>query len=116
MASYEYSDIEDYQTYIVGRAKRKLLYESNMEDSKNLKAILNDLFTDAYNIIKKWRKLKNDNEFFEQKWDSEITDFVVNSYRVMGDETLAASSINGVSKTYKLSPEAKLKTSIPQVM
>ena len=46
MASYEYSDIDEYKSYIVGKAKTKLLYKSNMIDSDNLTAILNDLFTD----------------------------------------------------------------------
>jgi hypothetical protein len=116
MASYEYSDIDEYKSYIVGKAKTKLLYKSNMIDSDNLTAILNDLFTDSYNIIKKWRHLKKDDEFLSQKWDTEIVNFVVESYRVMGDENLATISANGISKGYKISPEAKLKSSIPQAM
>ena len=116
MAKYEYSDIDEYGDYIVDRAKNRLLYKSNMTDSSNLRAILLDLFKDAYNIIKKWRKLKDDDEFLSQKWDTEITDFVTNSYRRMGDETLASSTMNGIAKTYKISPEAQLKASVPQCM
>lgn len=116
MAVYEYSDIEEYGEYIVSKAKIKLLYRSNMADDKSLKTILLDFFTDAYNIIKKWRKLKNDDEFLSQKWDAEIIEYVCNAYRRLGDETLASSNINGVNKSYKISPEAKLKSSIPQCM
>lgn len=116
MAKYEYSDIDEYGDYIVDRAKGRLLYKSNMTDSSNLRTILLDLFKDAYNIVKKWRKLKTDDEFLSQKWDTEITDFVCNSYRRMGDETLASTNINGISKTYQISPEARLKSEIPQCM
>lgn len=116
MARYEYSDIDEYGDYIVDRAKDRLLYKSNMTDSSKLRAILLDLFKDAYNIIKKWRKLDKDDEFLSQKWDTEITDFVLNSYRRMGDETLESSNINGINKKYRISPEAKLKSEIPQCM
>ena len=115
MARYEYLDIEEYRDYIVGKAKTKLLYRSNMTDS-DVSAILFDFFTDAYNIIKNWRKLKTDDEFLSQKWDTQIIDFVVDSYRMMGEENLAASSMNGISRTYNLSPEARLKSRIPQII
>lgn len=116
MAAYEYYDIEEYQKAIVKKAKRQILYKSNMTDSTELTAILNDFFTDAYKIIVNWRKLKEDDEFLSQKWETEIVTFIVDSYRVMGDETLSNVSINGINKTYRISPTAKLKSSIPQVM
>lgn len=116
MANYEYLDKDEYRTYIVKRAKATLLYRSNLADTKELTTILNYLFDDAYSIIVKWRKLKTDDEFLSQKWDGEITDYVVDSYRRMGDETLESSNINGVNKKYKISPEGRLKTRIPQVM
>lgn len=116
MAIYEYLDKDDYRAYIVKRAKTTLLYKSNLTDTKELTTILNYLFDDAYSIIVKWRKLKTEDEFLSQKWDSEITDYILDSYRVMGDETLESSNINGVNKKYKISPEARLKTRIPQVM
>lgn len=116
MAKYEYSDIDEYGDYIVDRAKNRLLYKSNMTDSKELQSVLLDLFKDACNIIKKWRKLETNDEFLSQRWDTEITDYVVDAYRRIGDETLASSNINGINKSYKISPEARLKTAIPQVM
>lgn len=116
MASYEYGDKDEYKKYIVKRAKTKLLYKSNDVDTKDLTAILNDLFDDAYNIIVRWRKLKTDDEFLSQKWDKEITEYVVNSYITMGDETLNSISVNGVSKNYRITPEGQLKSSIPQVI
>lgn len=115
MAKYEYLDIDEYGEYIVDEAELRIIYKSNMtKGDKNLRAILLALFKDAYNIIKKWRHLNDLDEFLSQKWDSEIIEFVVNSYRRMGDETVASSNINGVSRSYQITPEAKLKSSIPQ--
>lgn len=116
MANYEYLDIDEYRDYIVGKAQTKLTYNSNITKSDSLTAILNDLFDDAYNIIVKWRKLKTDDEFLGQKWDTEITNFVVDSYRTMGDETLKGFSVNGISKDYRNTPEGRLRSSIPQIM
>ena len=114
MASYEYLEIEEYRDYIVGRAKTKLLYRSNNVDNASLVGVLSDFFNDAYNIIVKWRKLKSDDEFLAQKWDTEITDFVVDSYRAMGDELVSGTSINGITKTYKINPTARLRSQVPQ--
>lgn len=116
MAQYEYYDVDEYKRYIVKRATRKVLYNSNNIQTQDLIAILNDYFDDAYRIIVKWRKLKNDEEFISQKWDKEITDFIVNSYLTMGDDTLNSISINGVNKSYRISPEGQLKSSIPQII
>lgn len=116
MASYEYTDIDEYGDYIVDRAKTRLLYKSNTTDKKELNTILLALFNDAYNIVKAWRHLKTDDEFLSQKWDTQLTEYVISAYQRMGDETLASSNINGVNRSYKISPEAKLKSSIPQTM
>lgn len=116
MPRYEYFDIDEYRDYVVDKAKIKLLYKSNDTSNNDLTAVLNDLFDDAYRIIVKWRRLKTDDEFLSQKWDTEIINYVVDSYRTMGDETLRSKNINGVSRSYRISPEAKLKTSIPQVI
>lgn len=116
MARYEYTDIEEYRSYIVGRAKTKLLYRSNNVDNADLVDILSDFFDDAHRMIVNWRKLKTEDEFLSQKWDAEITDFVVDSYRTMGDELLDNTSVNGISRTYKINASARLKSRIPQVM
>ena len=116
MSKYEYYDKDEYKTYIVKRATSRILYKSNEIPNEDFTAVLNSLFDDAYNIIVKWRKLKTDDEFLSQKWDGEITDFIIDSYRTMGDETLGSKSINGVNKVYRISPESKLKSKIPQVM
>lgn len=116
MPRYEYIDKDDYRDYIVKRAQTRLLYKSNEVSNKDLVAVLNGFFDDAYNIIVKWRRLKTDDEFLSQKWDDEITEFVVDSYRTMGDETLNSKSINGVNKSYRINPTSKLKSRIPQVV
>lgn len=116
MASYEYYDLDEYKKYIVKRAQTQLLYKSNMTSSSELTAILNYLFDDAVNIVKDWRRLKTDDEFLSQKWDKQITQYILDAYRIMGDENLNSSNINGINKNYRISPEAKLKTSIPQVV
>ena len=116
MASYEYLDIEEYRDYIVGRAKTKLLYRSNNVDNADLTKTLSDFFDDAYRTIKNWRKLKTEDEFLGQKWDAEITDFVVDSYRTMGDELMSSTSVNGISKSYKMNAMTRLKSRIPQTM
>lgn len=114
MANYEYLDIEEYRDYIVKRAKNKLLYRTNVTDNAGLTSLLNDLFDDAKNIIVNWRKLKTDDEFLSQKWDAEITNFIVDSYNMNGDELLSSDTANGIIKAYKVSATERLKRSIPQ--
>lgn len=114
MASYEYLDIDEYKGYIVGKATDKLLYKSNISKNDDLTNILSDFFDDAYRTIKNWRKLKIDDEFLSQKWDSEIIDFVVDSYRALGDELIGEKTVNGVRKVYAINPLARLKSRIPQ--
>lgn len=116
MANYEYLDIDEYREYVVGKATTKLLYRNNSIQSDALTTILSDFFDDAYRTIKNWRKLKTDDEFLSEKWDSEIIDFVVDSYRAMGEEMIAASSANGVKRTYAINPLARLKSRVPQIV
>lgn len=116
MASYEYLDIEEYRDYIVSKAKTKLLYRSNINNTEELTSLLNDLFDDAHRTIVNWRKLNTEDEFLSQKWDAEIINYIVDAYRAMGDELLASDTANGIIRAYRISPLAKLKSSIPQKM
>jgi len=101
----------------VEKAQRKIFYKSNV-DINNIDSDTSQLLIlfckDAISIIVKWRKLLNYDEFDLGLWDSQIVEYMVNSYNSVGDENLKSKSSGGNSRVYSMSPESRLKASIPQ--
>lgn len=101
----------------VEKAERKIFYKSNVDINK-IDSDTSELLTlyckDAIGIIVKWRKLLNYDEFDLGLWDSEIVNYIVNSYNSVGDENLKSKSSGGNSRVYSMSPESRLKANIPQ--
>lgn len=110
-------DIDDLGTTVVAEAKTRLWYRGNMNyGDTELTAVLNSLFYKGISIIRKWRKLKIDDEFLQGKWDNELTDFIINSYNSLNEENLKSYAGGGFSRTYIMSAESILKSKIPQKM
>lgn len=97
---------------VVGKAQRRLQF--NSPDYAYDEDLLNDYFDDAVNIIRNWKKAKNDDLFFDGKYDTNIVQFIIESINVSGLEGQSSSSANGATKTFINTPESNLKSSIPQ--
>lgn len=106
-----------YVETIVESAKKRLFYKSNIQniDNDELNDLLSGYCLDGMKIVKKWRKLSDYSDFENGYWAREIIEFVINSYNMLGSENVYTSSSGGNSRTYNMSPESRLKTSIPQV-
>lgn len=102
---------------LVEKAQRKLkAKDPNFDISAEL---LNDYCQDAINIIVKWRKLninKPQNELLQGLYDTEIVNFVIESYNMIGLEGQSSDNSLGNSKVFRATPETNLKSSIKQVL
>ena len=74
---------------------------------------LNDLIEEAVDIIKDWTRC-NESSILTGNYDSKIIDYVIQSLNISGIEGQSYSNANGIAKTFYASPEANLKSSIPQ--
>ena len=102
---------------LVEKAQRKLKAKNNNFDAPV--ELLNDYCQDAINIIAKWRKLnisKPQNELLQGLYDTEIVNFVIESYNMIGIEGQSSDNSLGNSKVFRATPETNLKSSIKQVL
>ena len=100
------------KTKLLEKAQRKL--SLNAEDYTYDDDLLGDYFDDAVLIIKDWKKNYNDSIFLNGMYDTAIVQFIIESINLTGLEGQSSSSANGASKTFIASPEANLKSRIPQ--
>lgn len=110
--------MEEVIARIVELAKTDLLYASNLasDDVQLEKKLKNDVQY-GISIVRKWRKLGTDNTEFESgMWDYDLERFVLDRYYALGDENKDSSSHDGGSSSYSMSPEAALRSRIPQVI
>lgn len=102
---------------LIEKAQRKLKAKNpNFDISTEL---LDDYCQDAINIIAKWRKLdlnKSQNELLEGLYDTEIVNFIVESYNMIGIEGQSSDSSLGNTRVFRATPETNLKSSIKQVL
>lgn len=99
---------------IIEKAQRRLAI--NFPDYSFDADIIGDFFDDACGIIRGWKKLTNDNALISGDYDRNIIQFIVESINMAGLEGQSSSSANGVTKAFINSPEANLKSSIPQCL
>ena len=108
---------EVHKTTIISRAKTRLSYASNDDmNGADIASILSDYYYTGLSIIRKWRKLRDDNEIMLGKCDEELVAFIVDSWNAMNEENLSATNVGGNSRSYRYSPEDALKSKIKQVM
>lgn len=110
--------MEEVIARIVALAKTDILYMSNLAngDEQLNNKLKNDTIY-GISIVRKWRKLgTDDSEFTSGMWDYDISRFVLDRYYALGDENKHSSSHDGGSASYAMSPEAALKSRIPQVI
>lgn len=110
-----YTSLSEYKTSVIQLAEERLFFMKNInKENDDVQIVLSNLFDKGYNVIKKWRKMTDDEEFLEQKWENEHTDFIVDSYNALNEENYKNSNVGGVSRSYSMSPESALKSKIPQ--
>lgn len=110
-----YNSIDEFKTAIIASAKERLFFMQNInKDGSELKSVLYNLCDKGIQIIKQWRKQKNDDELLAGKWDSQLSDYIVDSYNALNEENYKTSNIGGTSRTYNMTPESALKSKIPQ--
>ena len=97
---------------VLEKAQRKL--SLNSEDYTYDEDLLGDYFDDAVAIILDWKKASSDAILLSGLYDTVITQFIIESINLTGLEGQSSSSANGVSKSFIASPEANLKSRIPQ--
>lgn len=98
---------------IVEKAQRtlSLKYEDTIDEQ-----ILLDYFDDAVKIISKWRKLNNSTEIEKGLYDTEIKEFIINSFNQSGVESSYSYSNSAGSNVFFAQAETILKSKIPQVL
>lgn len=63
---------------LIAQAVTKIGYQSNSADT-DLDTLLSLYFDDGIIIITKWKKLIDDSEFLEERYNVELVSFLVNS-------------------------------------
>lgn len=90
---------------------RRLQFNSEYEPDTDL---INDFIDNAVNEIKVWRKTTEDTELLSGIYDSNIINFVVESYNMIGVEGQSYDGNGSTTKQYSGTPLSRLKGSIPQ--
>lgn len=83
----------------------------NAEFSEDLLGLYID---GAIDELYAWRKLSNDAEFLDGRYDSVIQEFVVESLNVNGNEGKASESSSGMTSNYYGDPIANLRSRVSQ--
>lgn len=97
---------------LIEKTQRKLsLNDSCYEYDEDL---LGDYFDDAIDIIIDWKRFSDESPVLTGNYDRYIVQFIIESIVVSGIEGQSQSYGNGIKKVFYASPEANLKSSIPQ--
>ena len=97
---------------LLEKAQRKL--SLNAEDYTYDEDLLGDYFDDAVAIVQDWKRNYNEDYVLTGQYDTVIVQYIIESINWSGLEGQTSSSANGVTKTFIASPEANLKSRIPQ--
>ncbi len=97
---------------LLEKAQRKL--SLNTEDYTYDEDLLGDYFDDAVAIVQDWKRNYNEDYVLTGQFDTVIIQYIIESINWSGLEGQTSSSANGVTKTFIASPEANLKSRIPQ--
>jgi hypothetical protein len=108
----------EWKNDIIERAVRQISYRNNMSqaDKDDLTLVLSDYLNDGINILRKWRKLKNDTEFVSGMHDEGLVVYLKAKYQANGRDLFIDYTSGGVEANMEKTPESLLKTSCKQVM
>jgi hypothetical protein len=110
--------MEEWRNGIIEKATRQITFRNNMSNNEiqKLSLVLSDYLDEGISIIKKWRKLKNDDEFLNGYHDSGLIAFIKNKDNANGRELFNSYSSGGVNSTMNSNPESILKSTCKQVI
>lgn len=100
------------KTTIIEKAQRKI--SNNFPDYEYDNDLLGDYFDEAISIITSWTRATDNNTVLSGIYDTNIIKYIVESINISGIEGQSYSSANGITKNFIATPEANLKSSIPQ--
>lgn len=111
MATQKYNSLNKLKSTLQEKIARRLQFNSEYEPNTDL---INDFIDNAVNEIKVWRKTTEDTELLSGIYDSNIINFVVESYNMIGVEGQSYDGNGSTTKQYSGTPLSRLKGSIPQ--
>lgn len=111
MATQKYNSLNKLKSTLQEKIARRLQFNSEYEPDTDL---INDFIDNAVNEIKVWRKATEDTELLSGIYDSNIINFVVESYNMIGVEGQSYDGNGSTTKQYSGTPLSRLKGSIPQ--
>lgn len=111
-------ELQEWKDLILDKAKRQITYRNNMSSSdiQELTLVLSDYLEEGITILKKWRKLKTDDEFISGTHDSGLIGFIKSKYQANGRDLFSSYSSGGVSSKMDKTPESLLKSTCKQVI
>ena len=111
-------ELQEWKDGIVQKALRQITYRNNMSSSdiSELSFILSDYLDEGIKVLKKWRKLNNDDEFVIGNHDSGLVEYLKNRNQANGRELFSDYSSGGVKAKMDKTPESVLKSTCKQVM
>lgn len=99
------------QKKLLEKAQRRLSLNSEYTPDNDL---INDFIENAVYEIKSWRKLSNDTEFLDGRYDMVIVNFVVESYNTIGIEGQTYNSDGASARQFNGTPLSHLRSSVKQ--
>lgn len=108
----KYDSIKKARAKILEKVQRKLQF--NASDYEFDEELLGDFFDDACSIIQDWKRWSTLDGILTGRYDAPIIQFIIESVNTSGIEGQSSSNANGTSKVFYNTPEANLKSSIPQ--
>jgi hypothetical protein len=111
-------EMHEWKNDIIEKAVRQISYRNNMSqaDKDSLTLVLSDYLDDGITILRKWRKLKDDNEFISGMHDNGLIVYMKSKDQANGRDLFSDYSSGGVRANMKQTPESLLKASCKQVI
>lgn len=109
-------ELRDWRDKIINNSKMLISNRSNMSfnEVENMTDVLELYLDDGISLIKKWRKLNDNEEFLNGDHDSALREYVYNRYLASGREIFQSYSSGGISSSMKSSPDNILKSACKQ--
>ena len=111
-------EMQEWKDGIIDVAKSQISYNANMSSSEinSLTLVLSNYLDGGINILRKWRKLKTNEEFLFGMHDEALVDYIKAKHQINGRDIFSDYSSGGVKANVKVTPENQLKGSCKQVM
>ena len=98
---------------LIEKLQERLKYQNHNRDTDS--NLLSLYINDAIEAIIDWRNLSDDSpELLSGRWDTVITEFVVESLQYSGSEGKDREVVSGLTNQYFGDPLSNLHTRVPQ--